>query len=154
MKKARGHPRRQPPPRRRSQERRHQMTLPRFVLILSAAYAGLLVGTSGGYIIMDLLMPATDPVSRSVVIRGIDQFIPAIALAVIGIALSRSAWARIWIWFPTLAGFVLGMGYHLVLLNAALGLFRIDERIPMLAVAIGWLHGEARRLFDATRRCS
>lgn len=130
------------------------MTLPRFLMILSAAYAGLFVGTSGGYVLLDLLTTSADPVSRSVVVRGADQFIPAIVLAVIGIALSRSSWARSWIWLPALAGFVLGMGYHLILLNAVAGLFRIDERIPMLAVAIGWLHGETRRLFDAGRRGS
>lgn len=118
------------------------MTLPRFLLILSAAYSGLFVGTSGGYALMDLLMPAADPVPRSIIIQGLDQFIPAILLAVIGIALSRSAWVRTWIWLPALTGFVLGMGYHLVLLNVAMGLYRVDERIPMLAVGIGWLHFE------------
>lgn len=130
------------------------MTLPRFLLVLVAAYTGLFVGASGGYVLLDFLTTSADPVARSVVLKGIDQFIPAIVLAVIGIALSRSAWARTWIWLPALAGFVLGMGYHLILLNAAAGLFRIDERIPMLSVAIGWLHGETRRLFDASRRCS
>lgn len=122
------------------------MTLPRFLLILGAAFAGLFIGTSGGYAVLDVLMPAADPVSRSVIIQGLDRFIPAIALALIGIALSRSPRARTWIWLPTLGGFVLGMGYHLVLLNTALGLFRIDERIPMLAVAIGWLHLELSRV--------
>lgn len=123
------------------------MTLPRFLLVLAAAYAGLFVGSSGGYAVFDLLLPAADPISRSVIIHGLDRFIPAIALALVGIALSRSVWARSWIWLPALAGFVLGMGYHLVLLNVAAGLFRIDERIPMLLVAIGWLHWEAQRLF-------
>lgn len=123
------------------------MPLPRFLLILTAAYAGLFVGTSGGYALLDLLSTSADPVSRSVVIRGLDQFIPATLLAVIGIALSRSAWARTWIWLPALAGFVLGLGFHLVMLNVAMGLFRIDERIPMLAMGIGWLHWETRRLF-------
>lgn len=122
------------------------MTLPRFLLILSAAYAGLFVGTSGGYALMDLLMPAADPVSRSVIIQGLDQFIPAIVLALIGIALSRSDWARRWIWLPTLGGFVLGMGYHLILLNVGMELFRFDARIPMLAIGLGWLHFELCRV--------
>lgn len=130
------------------------MPLPRFLLILTGAYVGLFISTSGGYILMDFLMPAADPVSRSIIIQGLDRLIPAILLSLIGIALSRNTWARTWIWLPALAGFVLGMGYHLVLLNVTAGLFRIDERIPMLAVAIGWLHWEARRLFDAERRCS
>lgn len=122
------------------------MTIPRFLLILTAAFAGLFIGTSGGYAVLDVLMPAADPVSRSVIIQGLERFIPAIVLALIGIALSRNDWARSWIWLPALAGFVLGMGYHLVLLNTALGLFRIDERIPMLAIAIGWLHLELSRV--------
>lgn len=130
------------------------MTLLRFLLILTAAYTGLFVGTSGGYVLLDLLATSADPVSRSIIVQSLDQFLPAVVLAFIGIALSRSAWARKWIWLPALSGFVLGMGYHLLLLNVAAGLFRIDERIPMLAVAIGWLHWEARRLFDASRRCS
>lgn len=130
------------------------MNLQRFLLILTAAYTGLFIGTSGGYVLLDLLATSADPVSRSIIVQSLDQFLPAVVLAFIGIALSRNAWARMWIWLPALSGFVLGMGYHLLLLNVAAGLFRIDERIPMLAVAIGWLHWEARRLFDASRRCS
>lgn len=123
------------------------MTLPQFLLVLAAAYAGLFIGSSGGYAVFALLLPAADPASRAIIIQGLDRFIPAIVLALVGVALSRSAWARSWIWLPTLAGFVLGMGYHLIPLNVVAGLFRVDERIPMLAVSVGWLHWEARRLF-------
>jgi len=126
------------------------MPIPSFLLILTAAFVGTTLGAGGSYLLVDLLAADGGPVSIAIVAGRLNRFIPAILLALVGVALTRNPWARAWIWLPTLAGFVLGMGYHLTFLNVAAGLFRIDERIPMLLIGIGWLHWETQRLFAGT----
>ena len=48
---------------------------------------------------------------------------------------------------PLLAGFIVGLVYHLYILNVIFGLVRIDARIPLICLAVGWFHWELQRLF-------